>query len=250
MDLGSFFYIYFIYPVVDFQYRYNIYNTTAYGLLFFIIFYIFYKFFIEKGKIKIDKDLVISIVLLTIAFMIPRVDMDLLYIPRTYLLLTPILEFWMILAFLPYLFIKNKKYYIYLLIIIILIEIPIFILKDPINVVPLLFLSFLMPFLFYFSNNENFFILSIYGEIYESIFSILSVFLFNLKSEHPLLNLIVYNMNNPLLFYSLKLLLTIITAFYIRYFVKDIKLKNTLYIMLFYLGFLPGIRASLLDLIL
>ncbi|MGC9079179.1 MAG: DUF63 family protein [Nanopusillaceae archaeon] len=249
MNILDFIYKYFVYPVVNFQYQYNIYNTLVYGLVYIIGFLIFYEFFVKRKKVKIDKYFLISLIVLTLDFLFIRVLMDLSYIQKTFLLLTPLLEFWMILSFLSYFIIKNKKYYIYALSIVFILEVIIFYKNLSINILPFFLLIILLSTIIYLSINEKFFILSIFGELFETIFSIISIYLYNLSSEHVLLNFLVFQYSNPLLFYSLKMLLTFMISLYIKYKVEETDLKNTLYLSIFYLGFLPGLRAALIDIL-
>jgi hypothetical protein len=251
MNLQEFFYKYFIYPVIGYQYQYNFYNTLLYGFLFVLSFFLFYYLFVKKRKVLIDKYFLLSLIFLTIVFIIPRVNIDLGYTIKTYLLFTPLLELWILLSFLPVLFFyEYRKFYFYSLIIVLILEIPFFIYGRPINTIPLIFFFFLISIIIYLSFKEKMFILSFFGEIYESIFSILSVFLYNLPSEHYLLNLLIYQYHNPFVFYSIKLSLTIILAIYIKYWIKDKDLQDVLFLMLFYLGFLPGTRNSFIDILL
>jgi len=249
MNLYQNFYQYFIHPVVEYQYRYNIYNTFLYGLLFVIGFIIFYYLFIKNKKVIIDRYFLLNLIILTLIFIIPRVNIDLGYTVRTYLLFTPLLELWILISFLPVLFLyKYRKYYLYILLIILILEIPIFIFGRPINLLPFLIFIILFSFLIYLSYKEKLFYLSIFGEIYETIFSIISTYYFNLQSEHMLLNILIFQYNNPLLFYGLKLSLTLFIVLYTKYYLND-DIKNVIYTMIFYLGFLPGLRTSIIDIL-
>jgi len=249
MNLYQNFYQYFIHPVVEYQYRYNIYNTFLYGLLFVIGFIIFYYLFVRNKKVIVDRYFLLNLIILTLIFIIPRVSMDLGYTARTYLLFTPLLELWILISFLPVLFLyKYRKYYLYILLVILILEIPIFIFGRPINLLPFLIFIILFSFLIYLSYIEKLFYLSIFGEIYEIIFSIISIYYFNLQSEHLLLNILIFQYNNPLLFYGLKLSLTLFIALYTKYHLNN-DIKNVIYTMIFYLGFLPGLRASLIDIL-
>jgi hypothetical protein len=249
MNLYQFFYQYFIYPVIGYQYQYNIYNTFLYGLLFVIGFILFYYLFVKNKKVIIDKYFLFDLIILTLIFIIPRVNMDLGFTIKTYLLFTPLLELWILISFLPVLFLyKYRKYYLYILLAILILEIPFFIFGRPINLLPFLIFILLFSLLFYLSYKEKLFYLSIFGEIYEIIFSIISIYYFNLQSEHQLLNILIFQYGNPLLFYGLKLSLTLFIALYTKYYLNE-DLANVIYIMLFYLGFLPGLRASLIDIL-
>jgi len=249
MNLYENFYQYFVHPVVEYQYKYNIYNTFLYGLLFVIGFIIFYYLFVKNKKVIIEKYFLLNLIILTLIFIIPRVNMDLGYTVRTYLLFTPLLELLILISFLPILFLyKYRKYYLYILLIILAFEILIFIFGKSINLLPFLIFIILFSFLIYLSYKEKLFYLAIFGEIYETIFSIISIYYFNLQSEHLLLNILIFQYNNPLLFYGLKLSLTLFIALYTKYYLND-DIKNVIYTMIFYLGFLPGLRASLIDIL-
>jgi len=249
MNLYQIFYQYFIYPVIGYRYQYNIYNTFLYGLLFVIGFILFYYLFIKNKKVTIDRYFLLDLIILTLIFIIPRVNIDLGYTIKTYLLFTPLLELWILISFLPVLFLyKYRKYYLYILLAILILEIPFFIFGKPINLLPFLIFILLFSILIYLSYKEKLFYLSIFGEIYETIFSIISIYYFNLQSEHQLLNILIFQYNNPLLFYGLKLSLTLFIALYTKYYLKD-DLGNVIYLMLFYLGFLPGLRNSLIDIL-
>jgi len=249
MNLYQFFYQYFIYPVIGYQYKYNIYNTFLYGLIFVIGFILFYYLFVKNKKVIIDKYFLLDLIILTLIFIIPRVNMDLGYTIKTYLLFTPLLELWISISFLPVLFLyKYRKYYLYILLAILILEIPIFIFGRPINLLPFLIFILLFSLLIYLLYREKLFYLSIFGEIYEIVFSIISIYYFNLQSEHQLLNILIFQYSNPLLFYVIKLSLTLFIALYTKYYLRD-DLANVIYIMLFYLGFLPGLRVSLIDIL-
>jgi len=250
MNLYQDFYQYFVHPVVEYKYKYNIYNTFLYSFLFVIGFIIFYYLFVKNKKVIIDRYFLLNLIILTLIFIIPRVNMDLGYTVKTYLLLTPLLELWILISFLPVLFLyKYRKYYLYILLIILALEIQIFIFGKSINLLPFLIFVILFSFLIYLSYKEKLFYLAIFGEIYEAIFSIISIYYFNLQSEHLLLNILIFQYNNPLLFYGLKLSLTLFIALYTKYYLKD-DIKNVIYTMIFYLGFLPGLRASLINILL
>jgi len=249
MNLYQIFYQYFIYPIIGYQYQYNIYNTFLYGLLFIVGFILFYYLFVKDKKVIIDRYFLLDLIILTMIFIIPRVNIDLGYTIKTYLLFTPLLELWILISFLPVLFLyKYRKYYLYILLVILILEIPFFIFGRPINLLPFLIFILLFSILIYLSCREKLFYLSIFGEIYEIIFSIISIYYFNLQSEHQLLNILIFQYSNPLLFYGLKLFLTLFIALYTKYYLKD-DLGNVIYIMLFYLGFLPGLRNSLIDIL-
>jgi len=249
MNLYQIFYQYFIYPIIGYQYQYNVYNTFLYGLLFVVGFILFYYLFVKNKKVIIDRYFLLDLIILTIIFIIPRVNIDLGYTIKTYLLFTPLLELWILISFLPVLFLyKYRKYYLYILLVILILEIPFFIFGRPINLLPFLIFFLLFSILIYLSYIEKLFYLSIFGETYETIFSIISIYYFNLQSEHQLLNILIFQYNNPLLFYGLKLSLTLFIALYTRYYLKG-DLANVIYLMLFYLGFLPGLRTSLIDIL-
>ena len=125
MNLYQIFYQYFIYPVIGYQYQYNIYNTFLYGLLFVVGFILFYYLFIKNKKVTIDRYFLLDLIILTLIFIIPRVNIDLSYTIKTYLLFTPLLELWILIAFLPVLFLyKYRKYYLYISLVILILEIP------------------------------------------------------------------------------------------------------------------------------
>ena len=70
MNLYQIFYQYFIYPVIGYQYKYNIYNTFLYGLLFVVGFILFYYLFVKNKKIIIDRYFLLDLIILTLIFII------------------------------------------------------------------------------------------------------------------------------------------------------------------------------------
>ncbi len=78
---------------MGFQYKYNIYNTFLYGLIFVIGFILFYYLFVKNKKVIIDRYFLLDLIILTLIFIIPRVNIDLGYTIKTYLLFTPFCRF-------------------------------------------------------------------------------------------------------------------------------------------------------------
>jgi len=242
----DFFQKYFIDPVINLS-GYNIVNTTVYILIYILAFYIFYRYFLKKRKVYLDEYFFYNLMLSTYIILTIRVCIDVMLCERNIFFYTPVLQFWILLLFLPnLLFFEKRRHLFYLYIFLSIIFTFIFLKK-----IPNLFI--LLPALtviaiVYFIKKKKYHIIPVISQALDGIAGTIGIF-YGFSPEHVVHRTILSTfgtLEGSIIFLIIKFAILLVFVYLIRKYIDDEDLRNTLYLAVFYLGYLTGLRNSLI----
>ncbi len=242
----SFFYDYFIKPILTLS-GYNVVNTFTYIAFYIIVFYVFYEYFLRKGRIKLDEFFFYNLMLSTYIILTARVCVDLYLCSKTYILYTPILEFWILLVFLPTILMFDKRRILFYFYIGSAIMFTLIFLKRIPNLLIILPITLILTIV-YFVRKRKYWVLPFISQALDGISGTIGV-MFGFKPEHVIHNSIIGLfgvIKGSLIFLSLKFLILVIFIYVVNSYIKEKDLRDTLYLAVFYLGYLTGLRNSLI----
>jgi len=242
----NFFQKYFIDPIINLS-GYNIINTVVYIIIYILVFYIFYLYFLKRKKVLLDDFFFYNLMLSTYIVLTVRICIDIMLCERIIFFYTPMLQFWILLLFSPtLLFFKRRKELFYFYVFLSIIFTVIFLRKIPNYFIflPILTIAIIVHFI----RKRKYHILPIVSQMLDGIGGTIGIFL-GFGPEHVVHRTLLNTfglLNGSIVFLVLKFSILIIFVLLVWKYVEDEDLKNTLYLAVFYLGYLTGLRNSLI----
>jgi len=242
----DFFQKYFIDPVINLS-GYNIVNTTVYILIYILAFYIFYQYFLKKRKVYLDEYFFYNLMLSTYIILTIRVCIDIMLCERNIFFYTPLLQFWMIILFFPnLLFFEKRKYFFYFYVFLSIIFTFVFLRKIPNFFILLPLLTIIA--IIYLIKKRKYYILPIISQVFDGIIGTIGIF-YGFSPEHVVHRTLLNTfdiLEGSIIFLTMKFSILLIFILIVMKYIEDEDLKNTLYLAVFYLGYLTGLRNSLI----
>jgi len=241
----SFFQKYFIDPIINLS-GYNVVNTLFYIVVYILVFYVFYLYFLKGKRVLLDDYFFYNLMLSTYIILTIRVCIDVMLCERIIFFYTPILQFWILLLFFPtILFFKRRKEIFYFYVFLSIIFTIIFLRKIPNYFIFLPILT--IAIIVYFIRKRKYHLLPIISQALDGISGTVGVFL-GFKPEHVVHRTLLNTfglLNGSIIFLTLKFFILIVFILLVWKYIEDEDLRNTLYLAVFYLGYLTGLRGSL-----
>jgi len=242
----NFFQKYFVEPIINLS-GYNVINTIVYIAIYILAFYIFYLYFLKKKRVLLDEFFFYNLMLSTYIILTVRVCIDIMLCKESIFLYTPILEFWILLLFSPtILLFKRRKeifyFYVFLSVVFTIIffkKLPNYFIFLPISAIAIMI---------YFIRKKKYYVLPIVSQALDGIGGTIGVFS-GFEPEHVVHRTLLSTfglLEGSIIFLTLKFAILIAFIFVVEKYLEDIDLKNTLYLAVFYLGYLTGLRSSLI----
>ena len=260
MDISgikNFLYRYYIEPIEK-QSGYNYIQEITYGILLFIMVYLFYRV-CKILKIEIERRFALVTVFYTILISLIRALVDGGYIPRTYYTVTPgivvVVGMYYMMATVISALLLRERYYILaalMALLPLLYLLPIF-LKNMIHVEVLFYLLFIValvytglhylleraePLKHVFQPMDRYVILA---QLIDGTSTALGVGLYGYWEQHPLPRFFI-ELFGPYIMIPLKLVAVVTVLYIINREIEDEDLKNILKIAIMALGLAPGLR--------
>ncbi|WP_456472143.1 DUF63 family protein [Methanocaldococcus sp.] len=258
MDIMSyiynFIYQYYIKPAETGE-GYNLVQEVTYGLILAFFLYLFYKA-LKKLNIKIDKKFVISGVVFTILIALMRALVDLGYIERSFLTITPgiiflVGGFYIIIILLSAYFFKKDYYKVsaiaglipliyFFIIFIIHIKRILPIILVFILVSTFLFIAYLLNRKFkIFKDKIDYLVLA--GQLTDGAATTIGIAIYHYWEQHPIPRFLMEHFT-PLSFIMVKFTITLIILYMLNKEEMDPDLRNLIKLIIMALGLAPGLR--------
>jgi len=242
----DFFQKYFIDPIINLS-GYNIVNTTVYIVLYILAFYILYHYFLKRKKIYLDDYFFYNLMLSTYIILTIRVCIDIMLCERNIFFYTPLLQFWIFLLFFPnLLFFEKRKYFFYFYILLSVVFTFVFLRKIPNLFILLPILSIIT--MIYFIRKKKYHVMPVISQVLDGISGTIGIF-YGFSPEHVVHRSILNTfgtLEGSIIFLTMKFFILLVFIFIVMKYIEDEDLKNTLYLAVFYVGYLTGLRSSLI----
>ncbi|RIB35267.1 MAG: hypothetical protein BXU00_01915 [Candidatus Nanoclepta minutus] len=242
----DFFQKYFIEPIINLS-GYNIVNTLSYILIYILVFYIFYKYLIKTKRVILDEYFFYNLMLSTYIVLTIRVCIDLMFCNRIIFFYTPILQFWILLFFLPTILLFRERKRLFYLYVFLSVVFTFLFLKGIPNYYILLLILLLIPIV-YLIRKKRYYLLPIFSQLLDGLFGTIGLFL-GFLPEHVIHRAIISSyglLTGSIIFLSIKFLILILFIYVVRNSNLDEDMKDVLYFAVFYIGYLTGLRNSLI----